>query len=148
MIILMLGWAMNKSIALASPAWQPMLAAAPPVLISLLLAILFGRSLFYGEALVTRIARCEQSGGLPHDLLPYTRRLTAIWALFMAGCALLSAILAQKLSPLQLATLPPVLAACLMCSEYLYRKWRFRQYVHRNPLAVMLFLILHGFPQR
>lgn len=109
---------------------------------------MFGASLYRGEALVTRIARCEQPGGLPDELLRYTRRLTAVWAFYMLGSALASALLAQHIPVLYLASLPPALAACLVGGEYLYRKWRYCQYSHKNPLALMLFLIQHGFPTR
>lgn len=123
-----------------------LLGAFPPVIISLLLAVLFGRSLFHGEALITRIARSEQPDGLSDELLHYTRRLTAIWSLYMLGCALLCAVLAPQASAGLLAALPPVLATALICGEYLFRRWRFRRDIHRNPLALMLFLIRHGFP--
>lgn len=148
LLLVALGWGFTRLLQLAPPAWHTLLAAFPPVLISLLLAFLFGRSLTRGEALITRIARCEQPDGLGDELLHYTRRLTAIWALYMLGCALLCAVLAPQASALLLAVLPPVLAACLICGEYLFRKWHFRQYVHRNPLALMLFLLQHGFPAR
>lgn len=148
LFIIALGWGITQLIQLAPPAWHAHLAAFPPVIISLLLAFVFGRSLYHGEALITRIARCEQPDGLCDELLNYTRRLTAVWSFYMAGCAMLCAVLAPQTSAWLLAALPPVLAAGLICCEYLYRKWRFRRYAHRNPLALMLFLIQHGFPTR
>lgn len=147
-LIVAAGWVVAHLIRLAPPAWQTLLAALPPVIVSLLLAYLFGRSLFHGEALITRIARCEQPDGLRDDLLQYTRRLTALWSLYMLGSALLCALLAAQADAWLLAALPPVLAFGLICAEYLFRKWRFRHYTHRNPLALMLFLIQHGFPGR
>lgn len=146
LIIVALGLSFTRLVQLAPTTWQTLLAAFPPVLISLLLAALFGRSLYRGEAMITRIARCEQPDGLSDELLHYTRRLTAVWSLYMLGCALLCAVLAQQADAWLLAALPPLLAALLICGEYLFRKWRFRQYAHRNPLALMLFLIRHGFP--
>ncbi len=148
LLIVALGWGFARLVQQAPAAWHMLLAALPPVLISLFLSILFGRSLYRGEALITRIARCEQPGGLSDELLHYTRRLTAIWSLYMLGSALLCAALAPLASAWLPAALPPVLAATLISGEYLYRKWRFRQYAHRNPLALMLFLIQHGFPAR
>lgn len=146
LFIAALGWGITRLVQLAPPAWHTPLAAFPPVIISLLLAFMFGRSLYHKEALITRIARCEQPDGLSDELIHYTRRLTAIWSLYMLGCALLCAVLAPLASAWLLAALPPVLAAALICGEYLFRKWRFRQYIHRNPLVLMLFLIRHGFP--
>ncbi|MBZ0106694.1 MAG: hypothetical protein K8H84_13850 [Sulfuricella denitrificans] len=148
LFIVALGWGYTRLVQLAPPAWHTPLAAFLPVTISLLLAFMFGRSLFEGEALITRIARCEQPDGLSDVLIHYTRRLTAIWSLYMLGCALLCAVLAPQVSAGLLAALPPVLAGALICAEYLFRKWRFREYTHRNPLALMLFLIQHGFPVR
>lgn len=146
--IVALGWGYTRLVQLAPAPWHATVAAFPPVLISLLLALMFGRSLYRGEALITRIARCEQPDGLSEELTHYTRRLTAVWSLYMLGCALLCAVLAPQVSAALLAVLPPVLAAALISGEYLFRKWRFSQYTHRNPLALMLFLIQHGFPAK
>ncbi|MDO9191205.1 MAG: hypothetical protein Q7U24_15145 [Sulfurimicrobium sp.] len=148
LFIVALGWGFTRLVQFTPPAWHALVAAMPPVLISLLLAFIFGRSLYQEEALITRIARCEQPDGLSDELLDYTRLLTAIWSLHLLGCALLCAVLAPQLNAGLLAALPPLLAAVLICAEYLFRRWRFRQYKHRNPLALMLFLLQHGFPAR
>jgi uncharacterized membrane protein len=74
------------------------LLLAPPVLFLALLAWLFGRSLRAPrQALITRIVAAIHERPvqhLPADLLRYTRRLTAAWALLLALLAVVNGVLA------------------------------------------------------
>jgi uncharacterized membrane protein len=55
---------------------------------------IFGRTLLNGqEALCTRMARYAHNGGMPATVKSYCDRLTLIWALYFAGCALVGATL-------------------------------------------------------
>lgn len=84
--------------ALARTEAAQMLLLVPPVLFLALLAWLFGRSLHAPrEALITRIVAALHErplSQLPADLLVYTRRLTASWALVLALLALVNGALA------------------------------------------------------
>lgn len=70
----------------------------PPVLFLALLAWLFGRSLRPPhEALITRIVAALHDctpAQLPAELLRYTRRLTAAWALLLALLGMVNGVLA------------------------------------------------------
>jgi uncharacterized membrane protein len=146
LLLALLGWMLAK-LGEFQPSAKTFLAAAPPIIICLALAVLFGRSLYRGEALVTRIARREQDDGLlPDELVIYTRRLTGVWAVFLIGCALCTVILVQYTDAWYIASLAPTLSACFMICEYVFRKWRYRQYPHKNPVATMLLLMQRGFP--
>ena len=123
--------ALLGGVAVAAPA---LLLFAPPVLINALLALLFGASLRSGrDPIISAFARMEQ-GVLPADLARYTRVLTWLWTgLFvaMAGTALALALL----GPLALWStftnlVAYALVAALFVGEYLYRRWRYRQYRH------------------
>ncbi|MDP2785105.1 MAG: hypothetical protein Q8O38_11015 [Sulfurimicrobium sp.] len=146
-LVVALGWGFAKLIELSPPQWKALATWLPPALITLLVAFAFGRSLFRGEALITRIARAHHEGGLPDDLIGYTRRLTALWAFFLLGCAILTMLLVQYANFPQAASLTPVLVPCLMIGEYFFRKHYFSQHSHRNPLSLMLFMLLHGMPR-
>lgn len=142
-----LGWSFAKLIEFSPPPWKAFATWFPPVVITLLVAFGFGRSLFRGEALVTRIARAHHEGGLPDDLVGYTRRLTAVWAYFLLGCALFTVLLVQYAGFPAAASLTPVMVPCLMVGEYFFRKRRYRQHSHRTPLSLMLFMLRHGMPR-
>lgn len=146
-LVVALGWGFAKIIELSPPHWKALATWLPPVLIILLVAFTFGRSLFRGEALITRIARIHHDGVLPEDMVGYTRRLTAVWAFFLLGCAILTMLLVQYANFPQAASLTPVLVPCLMIGEYFFRRFHFSQYSHRNPLSIMLFMLLHGMPR-
>ena len=145
-LLALLGWMLAK-FGEFLPAAKTFLAVAPPVIICLALALLFGRSLYRGEAIVTRIARREQDDGLlPDELVVYTRRLTGVWAVFLVGCAVFTVMLVRYADAWYIASLAPMLSACFMVGEYAFRKWRYRQYPHKNPVATMLLLMQRGFP--
>lgn len=98
-------WAGLVTAALAALLWKlaatevaQVLLLAPPVLLLGLLAWLFGRSLRAPrDALITRIVAALHEctlAQLPDDLLRYTRRLTAAWALLLAMLAIVNGVLA------------------------------------------------------
>lgn len=75
----------------------PLLLLLPPVLITAMLAWWFARTLRPGSVpLIARIV-CGLEQRAPAELAPplqrYTRRLTALWALLLAGLALANALL-------------------------------------------------------
>lgn len=141
-----LGWGFAKLIELAPPEWKTLATWLPPVLITLLVAFAFAHSLFRGEALITRIARVYHVGGFPDELVGYTRRLTAVWAYFLVGCAIVTLVLVQYAHIPQAASLTPAMVPCLMIGEYFFRKQRFSQYTHTNPLTLMLLMLRNGMP--
>jgi len=106
----------------------------PPVVIPLLLWGIFFRGLLPGGVpLVTAIAE-QVHGTLPAALYRYTRSVTLMWAIFFAAMALWSALL-PWLATITLWSLFTnfinyILAAVLFVIEYIYRKWRFRNYDH------------------
>lgn len=148
LMIIVLGWGLAKLIELSPPQWKVFATWFPPVLITVLVAFAFGFSLFRGEAMITRIARTYHEGELPDDMIGYTRRLTVVWAFFLLGCAALTILLVQYANFSQAASLTPLLIPCLMIGEYFFRKRHFSQYSHRNPLSVMLLMLLHGMPRK
>lgn len=142
-----LSWGLAKLIELSPPQWKPLASWLPPALITLLVAFAFGRSLFQKEALITRIARIYHGGVLSDELVEYTRRLTALWAYFLLGCAIATALLARFTSFSHLGSVTPLLATCLMLGEYWFRKRQFRHFAHQSPLALMWFMLRHGMPR-
>ena len=107
----------------------------PPVLLPAVSAWFFGRSLQSGQVpLITRIARATRRDELPSELVTYTRHVTELWTLALAGIGLLSAALAL-LAPLPLWSLFTnlvnyLILAALFPLEYLYRRIRFRHLAH------------------
>jgi uncharacterized membrane protein len=83
--------------AVASTEIAQLLLLVPPVLFLALLSWLFGRSLRAPRlALITRIVSALHGIAPPHlpaDLLRYTRRLTAVWALLLGVLALVNGVL-------------------------------------------------------
>lgn len=148
LLLVAIGWGLARLIEASPPQWKTLATWLPPALITLLVAFAFGRSLFRGEALITRIARAYHEGGFPDEMVGYTRRLTAVWAFFLLGCALLTIWLVQFAHIPQAASLTPPLVAGLMIGEYFFRKRHFSHYAHRNPLSVMLLMMLHGMPHK
>lgn len=123
------------------------LAFAPPVLINLGIAWLFGRTLLPGrEPLISTFARFEQGGTLPADLGPYTRRLTLIWAVFTASMALVSVMLAALGWLVAWSWFTGVinyaLVVLLFVGEWRYRRWRFAHHRHFSLLEMRQYLKL------
>src|SRR5690606_9778916 len=120
---------------------------AAPVLLNLLVAWLFGRSLRRGRTpLVERIARLLHGAPLAPDLVRYTRRVTLGWTVLLLALALLNAALALLATPgglLETAGISPpvtvprtlwslfanllnyVVLALAFCGEFLWRRLRF-----------------------
>ncbi len=102
-----------------------------PVLVSVALLITFGSSLRGPISMVERFARM-QNPELSDDHAEYCRSVTKVWCGFFvlnAGCA---AVLALR-APLAWWTLYSgaiayVLMGALGAAEYIYRKYRFREY--------------------
>ena len=108
---------------------------APPVAIYLALCAMFASTLRRGdEPLVSRFARLEHGGELPPDLVRYMRTLTALWVLFFAAMAAISLGLALRgrIETWSLFTnfVSYALVAGCFLGEYLYRRWRYRNYPH------------------
>lgn len=118
-------------LAFAAPA---LLLFAPPVLINAALACVFGASLRPGRDPVISLFAGMEQGALPPDLARYTRLLTWIWTgLFaaMAGIALALALFGSLALWSTFTNLVAyALVAALFVGEYLYRRWRYRQYRH------------------
>jgi len=122
----------------------------PPVLISLSLLVLFGRTLLPGcEPLIGVVARLERGGELPPELVSYTRNLTWIWTGFIAAMVLEAVLLAAyaSLEVWSLVTniLNYVFIASLFVGEYIYRTVRFRNYHHIPPHRLALDMARRGF---
>lgn len=124
--------------ALAAPE---ILLYAPPVLINMALAIVFGSSLRASrEAVITTFARMEHAE-LPPELALYTRRLTLLWAALFAVMAAVALALALGGSLATWSTFTNVvsylLVAALFAGEHAYRRWRFHQYRHATLLELV-----------
>jgi uncharacterized membrane protein len=129
-IMALLVWVMHSALV-------PILLFLPPVLINLLLAWLFGKTLRAEEIpLITRFARLEQ-GEISPELASYTRKLTAAWTGFFLLMALISVALAWSGNLMYWSIFTSFInylcAGLFMLGEYLYRRARFAQYDHLPP---------------
>jgi len=123
----------------------------PSVLIPGALAWFFGRTLRAGrEPLITTVARAARPA-TPDYLLVYSRHLTELWT---------GIFIAMTLWDLTLATCAPraawsfmanganyVLIGATVTFEYLYRRWRFRDYDHPG-FAEYLKIVVRADPRR
>jgi len=118
------------------------IAEAWPILAYLAIGWLFGSSLLPGRMpLVERIARIVDHGdAMPNALVRYTRFLTWAWTLIPLSMALVSVLLAQFASrttwSLFTNVLSYVVLAVLFFVEYPYRRWRYPDMPHTNPVMV------------
>lgn len=118
------------------------IAGAWPILVYLVIAWVFGSSLLPGRMpLVERIARIVDHGdAMPAKLVTYTRVLTWTWTLIPLGMALVSGLLAEFASRTTWSLFTNVLSyvalAVLFFAEYPYRRWRYPDTPHTNPLMV------------
>jgi uncharacterized membrane protein len=134
------------ALAAAGAAWvEPrsigQIAMAGPVVAFLVAAWLFARTLAPGRTpLIEQISRVERGGDFPAGLAGYARRLTLAWALLLAGIPVLDVALALFGSVAAQSLLVNVLSwtliAALFFGDYAYRRWRYPQFPHKNPLAV------------
>lgn len=117
-------------------------AAAPffllPILINLLLAWLFARTLTpEREALITRFARLGHQP-MPLEVVTYTRQLTWVWTAFFVAMAVVSGVLlaigAHAAWAWFTAVGSYVCIALLFGVEYLYRRRRFPDRPYVSPL--------------
>lgn len=141
------------------PLWHNaphLMLMLPPTLINVWLAWIFGRTLQSDrEPLISTFARMERrqllqlpTTDLPSDMVHYTRILTKIWSVLLSATAVISALLA--LSGLLAwwtfftGVLSYMMVGVLFLGEYGYRRIRFAQYPHANPLQLAWFLIKSG----
>lgn len=106
----------------------------PPLLVSLFLVWLFGRSLARGRmALISQVAQAYH-GELPPSLALYTRRLTMVWtvyfALFAAGVFYLGFISSESGWSFYINLFNYSAIAVLLVGEYLVRIYRFKDLQH------------------
>ena len=136
-------------VAVAAAAWAIDAGLAARIELALLvetlafqlaIAALFASSLRPGrEALVTRLARMARGGHLPAVAVPYTRKVTAAWALFfvsiaLASCALFATVPVAWWSLFVNLLVWPLVAA-MFAVEYLVRRRVLSQLDHVSPLA-------------
>lgn len=111
----------------------------PPVVTPAVVVAVFAGSLRAGQVPVaTRLAQLSRDV-LEPDVLVYTRRVTAMWALILAAIAVGNAALAL-LAPLPVWSLFSnfvnyLLVGLVFVLEYLYRRLRFPTHVHGGFLA-------------
>lgn len=109
----------------------------PPVLISLVLMLFFGRTLRAGsEPLITRISRAMRGGTLPEEVSRYTRKVTILWVVMFGLMALESALLAIFAPPriwsLFTNLIDYLILATVMLAEYLYHSHHYPNGKHHS----------------
>lgn len=138
------------SLALLDVDMAARIASAWPVLVLLTIAWVFGSTLRPGRMpLIERIARfIDQGDAMPRELVAYTRILTWAWTVIPLAMALISVLLAQFASREVWSLFTNVLSypalAVLFVAEYPYRRWRYPDTPHTNPVAVALRLVHHA----
>lgn len=137
-------------LALLDVGMAARIVSAWPILVFLTIASVFARSLRPGHMpLIERIARLiDQGDAMPSELVAYTRTLTWAWTIVPFAMALVSALLAQFASREAWSLFTNVLSypllAVLFLAEYPYRRWRYPDTPHTNPVAVAVRLIRHA----
>lgn len=106
----------------------------PPVIIPLVLLGIFLNSLLPGQTpLVTAIAQ-KVRGSLSQQLRDYTRNVTLMWTVVFAGISLASILLPWLTTATAWSLFTNfigyLLVGILFIGEFIYRKWRFREYKH------------------
>ena len=118
------------------------LAAVPffllPILINLVLAWFFARTLAPGrEALITRFARMGHQP-MPSEVVTYTRQLTSVWTVFFITMAVISGALLATGAHAAWAWFTAVgsylCIALLFGLEYVYRRHRLPDRPYVSPL--------------
>jgi len=118
------------------------IAGAWPILVYLAIAWVFGSTLLPERTpIIERIARIVDHGdAMPKELVAYTRALTWMWTIVPLLMALTSLALARFASQAAWSLFTNVLSyaglAALFFGEYPYRRWRYPDTPHTNPLAV------------
>lgn len=108
----------------------------------LFLALVFAITLRPGhEALVTRLARIVRGGHMPEAIVPYTRAVTAAWAIWFVAIAAASTLLyftqSRETWSLFINVLIWPLTAAMFVVEYLVRLRVLRDFEHVSLLAGM-----------
>ena len=106
----------------------------PPLVVSMFLIWLFGRSLMPGRvALISQLANAYH-GELPPSLALYTRRLTMVWTVYFTLFGLsvfyLGFISSESGWSFYINLCNYMIIALLMVGEYLIRIYRFRDLQH------------------
>jgi uncharacterized membrane protein len=114
----------------------------PSVAVDVLLAWLFGHTLARGrQPLISRVARIDRGADLDPATLQYTRRVTFVWFLFFAVCAVSSLLLGLFASLRHWSLFANVLmlpmAMALFLGEWAYRRRRFHEREHASPLSTI-----------
>jgi len=123
------------------------IAGAWPILVYLAIAWVFGSTLLPGRTpIIERIARIVDHGdAMPQKLVTYTRFLTWTWTIVPLLMALTSVVLARFASQAAWSLFTNVLSyvglTALFFGEYPYRRWRYPDTPHTNPLAVAVRLV-------
>lgn len=137
-------------LALLDVGMAARIASAWPIIVLLTTAWVFGSSLRSGRMpLIERIARfIDQGDAMPRELVAYTRTLTWVWTTVPLALALVSVLLAQFASREAWSLFTNVLSypalAVLFVAEYPYRRWRYPDTPHTNPVAVAIRLMRHA----
>lgn len=130
-VILRMPLAMIALAGLAALLDDARFMLAMPVLVNAVFFIGFAGSLRSGVTMVERFARMQEPD-LSEEKVAYCRRVTVVWAIFVALNGLVIAGLAV-LAPVSLwalytGLLAYLLIGCLFTVEYIVRKYRFRDY--------------------
>jgi uncharacterized membrane protein len=136
--------------ALADFGAAERIASAWPVLVYIAIAWVFGSTLRPGAVpLIERIARFVDYGdAMPAAIVAYTRFLTWTWTVVPVSMAVASLLLAEFASREVWSLFTNVLSyfalALLFFGEYPYRRWRYPDTPHTNPVAVAVRLARHA----
>ena len=109
---------------------------------NMFLALVFAITLRPGrEALVTRLARTVRGGDMPDAIVPYTRAVTAAWAIYFVAIAAISTFLfvtqSREAWSLFINVLVWPLTAAMFVVEYAVRLRVLRDLDHVSLLATM-----------
>ncbi len=109
---------------------------------NLFLTLVFAVTLRPGsEALVTRLARTVRGGNMPDGIVPYTRAVTAAWAIYFVVVTAISTILyftqSREIWSLFVNVLVWPLTAAMFAVEYCVRLRVLRDIEHVSLLATM-----------
>src|SRR5260221_2866387 len=129
------GFALLAAAPLAVDA--EVLLKLPPVVINLVLAVWFGRTLAPGEEpMISWFARLVPGTEVPPDPPRFTRSSTVVWTAFFVIMAAVAAALAA-LAPPEIWSLfangiDYLLVGVLFVGEYVFRRVRYRHHEHRS----------------
>src|SRR5437879_4790347 len=121
----------------------------PPVVINLVLAVWFGRTLAPGEEpMISWFARLVRGTELAPDLARYTRYSTVVWTAFFVSMAAVSAALAVLATPHTWSVftngIDYILVGALFVGEYIFRRVRYRNHEQRPFAEVVRTVVRAG----